>query len=490
MKHKVNPIILIAVIFSAILAGCGNLEFNIEDNIKPPEEQVISVQGTWNIEAYIPIPSEKKGSGQDESIQKMYQGKNAIFDGEIGAIGNDVCTNPQYKTTRTDSDDFIRSRYRTSDELLGLHGQKVDVITMTADNQVFNQLILTDDETAYVYIQNGFLMLKKISGSVDLSIKRQSMGYAGMNMDEGKFKEDPLLRSGVLIGIRSEDNTYKTLWIYSKNREIMAASSRKQLMVPRKTGFWEIGAYRDMNSDESIYVKPFIDVDSQQNPSISNSIDLLHQSASAGILFVGNDYFGIESGSKFSVIPIDNIRAGKNVTLSDIADQNSLKLFKQSGEAFIASLDKEKAGSIIADFNEENFTLKRRNGHWVMRSRIYYKEPVKGRKYEDFDLSLMVPSNLIHYDEMSIPWNDIKSSLPWTTDAYMSPNKDIAILVSGDSINIYPIQNMNIINKQLMKIPLADGDSIVMTEWAIGKYADIWSNFVTPIFTDIQNIMR
>lgn len=486
MKHKLKLLIIIMVVFILLLSGCGNIEFNIEDTIKPPLAQNAAVQGTWRIEKYISVQKELKDSNQNKNLQDLYVGKNAIFDSEIGAIGTEACTDPSYKIIRTTADTFIQNKYRINEELLGLSSAKIDVVDITSDNQLFYQLIVPDENTAYVYTQDGFLEMKKVSDSVDPKIKQICKGYVGANMENGEYKEDPLLRSGVLIGIRSEENIYSTYWIYSKNRKVKAASSRKQLLVPRSKGFWEIGAVRTNSDIESIYVKPFIDIESQQKSQIISKIDMLNKQADTKILFVGNDYIGIESNFRYNVVPVDGIKEGRGIALSDIMNQNMFSTLKKSRDAFIAALDKDKADKLIKDVNEENYSLKRRNGHWVMTSRLYYKEP-NSNKYEDFDLNLMVPSKLIHYDEMNIPWNDIKSRLPWITDAYMSPNKDIAILVSEDSLNIYPVQNSGIVNKQLLKIPLLKTDSIVMTEWSIGKYADIWSEFVQKIFTDLRN---
>jgi len=60
----------------------------------------------------------------------------------------------------------------------------------------------------YGQLENGFLVLNRISDIVDERVKEISFSNVGMNMDNGQFTEDPLLRSGVLIGIRAADNTY------------------------------------------------------------------------------------------------------------------------------------------------------------------------------------------------------------------------------------------------------------------------------------------
>ncbi len=483
--------ILIVGIFitSFFLSGCTSIEFNIEETIKPPEIGNVTIQGTWKIEKYISIIKGQNDLNEaEESNIKKYVGKKALFDSEICAIGIEVCTNPDYKIIRTAADYFLKSTYQINNESLGITKEKVNVVTISTANKFFNQLIVTDDMTAYVYLENGFLVLKKISDSVDDKVKQSSVGKVADNKSNEEFEEDPLLRSGVLIGVRSVDNTYCTIWIYSKNREVKAVSYREQLLVPRSYGFWEVGGIQHM--DQKLYALPLANSKLQLIPRNEGVDNILEDKPGAKILFLGNDYIGIEHNLKLNVLPMDNIGVGKAVKISDIILDNSFNVsneFEQARQAVVSTLDKDKLKNIIGEFDEGNFTLKRRNGHWILKSRLHFKEEYNGLKYEDFDLNLVVPSTLISYDEMDIPWNNIKSKLPWTIDAYMSPNKEIAILASRDSLNIYPVQKRNIVNKQLMKIPLSEGDSIIMAEWATGKYADIWAKFVDRIFTDRQN---
>jgi hypothetical protein len=485
-NYKLNLLILI-LLLSCFFSGCGSIEFKIEDTIKPPSNEKVNIQGTWKINKFMSITKEHKNPLKpDGSKQQIYVGEEAIFDKEIGAIGRNVCINPKYNIFKISADTFLQNKYRINEESLGLRNKNVNVVTITSDNQLFYQLIVTDEMTAYVYFEDGFLVLNKIDDIVDESIKESSFGNVGMSLDNREFKEDPLLRSGVLIGVRSVNNTYRTLWIYSKNREIKTVSHRSQLLVPRAKGFWEIGTIKNSSVSESIFAEPFVDTSLQDTPKSNNRINLFSEESDTKILFVGNYYIGIENNWKLNVLSIDNLSEKKGVIFSDIVNGSSYNSIKKYSEAFISTLDSSNAKNIISETNEENFTLKRRNGHWIMKSRLYYKEPVQDKKYQDFDLNLMIPSKLIHYDEMNVPWNEIKSKLPWITDAYMSPNRDIAILVSSDGLNIYPVRNKSIINKCLMKIPLSKADSIIMTEWSVGNYADIWTKFVNEIFTEDQ----
>ncbi|WP_244648332.1 hypothetical protein [Ruminiclostridium herbifermentans] len=476
------------LILSFSLSGCTSIEINIEETIKPPEIGNLIIQGTWRIENYISIVKGQSDLNEaEESSRKKYIGKEAVFDNEICAIGIEVCTNPEYKTIRTAADTFLKSTYQINNDSIGITKEKVNVVTISTANKFFNQLIVTDDMTAYVYMEDGFLVLKKVSDSVDDKVKQSSIGKVADNKSNEEFEEDPLLRSGVLIGVRSADNTYCTIWIYSQNREIKTVSYREQLLVPRAYGFWEVGG---IHKDQKIYAVPFANSKLQLIPRNDGMNNILADKPGAKILFLGNDYVGIEHDLKLSVLPIDSLGTGRTVKISDIILDNTFNVsneFEQARQDIISTFDKDKLKNIIGEFDEGNFTLKRRNGHWIFKSRLHFKEDYNGQKYEEFDLNLVVPSNLISYDEMDIPWNNIKSKLPWTIDAYMSPNKEIAILTSRDSLNIYPVQKRNIVNKQLMKIPLSEGDTIIMAEWATGKYADIWARLVDRIFTEVKN---
>jgi len=168
---------------------------------------------------------------------------------------------------------------------------------------------------------------------------------------------------------------------------------------------------------------------------------------------------------------------GEAVSLSMVSSQIAENAIKKSAADYISSMKGEASQKILSKTDESNFTLIRRNGHWIMRSRLYYKQPYE-KKYQDFDMKIMVPTELICYDEMNIPWNDIKKKLPWTSDAFMSPNRDIVVLADKRSLSIYTIKNRTEIDKQLLKLQLSKGETIVMAEWSIGRFAELWDNFV------------
>lgn len=480
LPGRIFPLILILAL-CFLTVGCNSIDFDIEDSINPPEYDDMAIQGSWKIEGFVStLPEAKVGEIDTENINRKYLDKWAIFDDEVAAVVSETCVNPQYKIIRTTADSLMQNKYRIDGSKLGLGKQDVSMVNVYADNQLFYEVIVTDSKKAYIYIDNGFLVLSKTSEKVDSVLKNKSLENAGSNVGSGQYEEDPLLRSGILLGIRTVDNTYRTVWIYSKNREINAVNDAKQLLVPRAKGFWRVGTIRE-NNIYAIYAEPFGE-ENKTNKDIVEMLNgnLLRVNFDTQIQFIGNDYIGTESNGDFKVYPVDTLKNGEPVPLSLISNKIAENAIEKSATDYISSLKGEASQKILSKTDEKNFTLIRRNGHWVMRSRLNYKQPYQ-KKFQDFDLKLMVPTELISYDEMNIPWNDIKKKLPWTSDAFMSPNRDIVVLADKSSLSIYAIRNRTEIDRQLLKFQLSKGETIVMAEWSIGRFADLWDNFANKM---------
>lgn len=477
-RRILSIVLIFALCFS--IAGCKIIDFDIEDSIKPPEYNDMAIKGSWKIEGFVSTLPEAKVGESDTDNRNKYLDKWAIFDDEVAAVASETYVNPQYKIIRTSADSLMQNKYRIDGSKLGLGKQDVSMVNVYADNQVFYEVIITDSKKAYIYIDNGFLLLSKISENVDIALKDKSLKNAGSNVGSGQYEEDPLLRSGLLLGIRTADNTYRTIWIYSKNREINAVNDAKQLLVPRAKGFWRVGTIIE-NNIYAIYAEPFRE-ESNTNKGIVEILNgnFLRINSDTKIQFIGNDYIGTESNGEFKVYPVDTLKNGEPVSLSQISGQITGNAIEKAAADYASSLKGEAPQKIISKTDETNFTLIRRNGHWIMRGRLNYKQPYQ-KKFQDFDLKLMVPTELICYDEMNIPWNYIKKKIPWTSDAFMSPNRDIVVLADKSSLSIYTLRNRTEIDRQLLKLQLSKGETIVMAEWSIGRFADLWDNFVNKM---------
>ncbi len=478
--RRVLRILSVLLIYCLLASGCSTIQFNIEETINPPEYENLAIQGTWEIVDYVPVVSQGKGL-TNENIKKNYIGNRALFDSEISSLGPDICVNPQYRVVRTSAEAFIQSKYRTDGRKLALDEQTISVVNITSEDQLFYEVMVTEKDKAYVYIDNGFLVLSKTSDKVDSKIKEETLSNREPNVPNGQNQEDPLLRSGLLIGIRTPDNVYKTIWIYSENREIKSVSGVKQLLVPRAKGFWQLGTV-NKNNIHAIYAEPFNDKMSIDDDRYFINIpgkNVLNVNPNTRIHFVGNDYIGTETDGKFKVFSLENLSSGTAVTYTELVDIEAQKVLEKTTKEQIAAIKGEAAKHLIRQFEPTNFMLVRRNGHWVTKGRLFYEQPYQ-EKYRDFDINVLLPQKLIYYDELGIQWKDIKKKLPWTTDAFMSPNKEIAVMTDENGLSVYTVKNSDII-KQILKLQLDKEETVVMAEWSVGRYADIWNNFVNKL---------
>jgi hypothetical protein len=80
----------------------------------------------------------------------------------------------------------------------------------------------------------------------------------------------------------------------------------------------------------------------------------------------------------------------------------------------------------------------------------------------------------VSFDILCVLWNAIKDRVPDAVDAYTSPNKDMAVILSSSKLFIYSIKNGELGKKPLAKLKLAQGDSVIMAEWGMGWYVDKW----------------
>ena len=85
---------------------------------------------------------------------------------------------------------------------------------------------------------------------------------------------------------------------------------------------------------------------------------------------------------------------------------------------------------------------------------------------------------MVSYDELIIPWDAIKLAMPDAIDVFTSPNDEFIIVITSSHIVICNIEDGGIINNPVAKIKIPYGSSVVMSEWAVGRYANLWENEV------------
>lgn len=493
MKKRYLHLLFCTVVIISILfmQGC-NVDQNLKgEKIVAPENNITPLKGVWSINQCV-----EAENIADTSCNRQMLDKKVIFDKHIVMLANEKCNNPKYKIKRVDTKEYFLYHYRLKAEQLGVDAEYIDVISVSSDDKPFYDFIRIDQNKTIVYINGIFYYMDKVSDDTEEFMRTFENNKEKEYIDNDALEKEPdLLRSGVLLGLYDEaKEQYHTIWISSLNRILKPVLEVSNLFVPRKTGFWRIGVETKKN-DESFQDELFaypVDGGSKQisNLIIESQINMPEQDSQTGnikqhIRFVGNDYMAIEyieefkdekdhSAMQLKVIPIDNIRTNKGIRISDIAGEPGKKALMNSAESLRLSQSKEIISRLEPMADERNFTVVRRNGHWILRGRLNYKVPKDLNDYLEFNINTIPPDKLINYDELHVGWNYIKSVLPEAVDAYTSPNKELLIAIGQNNIYVYTIKDNIIDNKPLKKIPIGDGESVVMAQWATGQYINKW----------------
>jgi hypothetical protein len=205
------------------------------------------------------------------------------------------------------------------------------------------------------------------------------------------------------------------------------------------------------------------------------------------IQFVGNDYVCIESSgsgkyrqgsgswvvNELKTLPVDSLSNRKGIKISDLAGENG-KIALESALADMPGMpDVGGRAAWVEDGLEESFSLYRKTGHWFFKGRMRIKES-STPAFLDYRINLIPPPEMVAYDVLQLPWTAIKDRVPEAVDAFTSPNRDIAVIVTKSSLLIYGINGMAMSEKPLAKIALKEGDSVIMAEWALGRYVEKW----------------
>lgn len=474
-------LIVAIVILGIMLTSCNVTKLEVKDRIVAPSNNLPPLKGKWIIEKVIDSPYKKTKLEESEDLID----KQALFHKDAVVVADQYILEPSYKIRNVNLSDYLLYKFKTDSKYLGIDEKEAQVITILGNNQYFYEFIKYNDEDMIIFTEERFFFLKR---NIEEISKEEIDRYINIERNilrTSNVQKIESLNSGVLLGIKTYDYDelnqaegwdYKTIWIKSKDRSISPVYEVDDLLVPRKKGFWLIDITREnINGDliDKINSTPnaiFNEESTSQSASLFSRD--IRPSILRNILYIGNDYISTEvidkSANKktMEVYAIDNLEKGPPIIFSDIVGDNDLKSFRDGGQSVL------RADPDLL-LNEQSFGLVRRNGYWIMKGRINYN--LDGEElYKDYNIKTIPPRELVNYDNLSIPWNRIKSKVPDAVDAFTSPNEDIIIIETRNNILIYSIQDNEISQQELGKIKKSHSDTIVMAEWATGRYTNLW----------------
>ncbi len=509
MKKFLSFILLIGLLF--LLTSCKIESNETIDAIRAPKNIMPPLYGEWVIKDY------RIGniSTMDEETAMSYLGKEVLFHKDLVAIGDEYCMDPIYKIKNVNPVDYLIYQYKTSPKFLDIDKDEIQIVSVMSNEQFFYEFIKESEDTIIVNIDGVFFYLELVSEEIK-DEKLAEYYYKDKAMLRiASMEADDIPESTVLIGLKSlylEDGNdlekwnYRTILIYSYNKEVKGIYEMEDIFLPRKTGFWKLGVERIQDVDDvedNIFVHPLKRVAvSEQKKANKKDTDILineeildkelifsakkeqkpiENKTLKNILYAGNDYISLETvnylekGERILEFHlIDSIDKQNPIKISDIAGEIGRNSFLEgANKEILFKNEKYKDSTIDLVPDEERFGLFRRNGYWIFKGRVNFSDNGV-YSYKDFNIRAIPPKEVVHFDQLAVPWNAIKTKVPEAVDAFTSPNEDIALIVTHNNILVYTIDNGHISDIPLKKIQLKPTEKVIMSEWGLDRYAPIW----------------
>lgn len=334
------------------------------------------------------------------------------------------------------------------------------------------------------------------------------------------------LESALLIGFRTDQkelvsasskrtnrhSTYRTMLIAPNEQQIEVIAEGDGLLVPYKQQFWFINgrtAYSDHMTFHTLDIHP-----AGAESSFSSKATLAKELEINGaqeyqyiesVLYAGNELISVsevEKSHNSKEASLDGqLRVRKLEQLAqldrkplanqDNSDSISLQqLFGEQADSAIKAALEQSAHSVhvISDGQHikgeplgNNWAIVRQNMRWVPM--IGIPTPTQATDGDDLNMwsyelyeldSLPLTEDLISFDSICCTWDEIRSQVPNALDAYSSPNRDMIAIISEDELKIYPLVQEKIGASEMLSIPLEEGETPVMAQWATGQYVSIW----------------
>lgn len=479
--------ILFIFIISIFLSACTTIDLGDLDKVIPPKSDSIMVKGTWEIDNY-KIIEENEDS---KDIIERFMNKKAEFDGAFSYIGDEACVNPKYKMKSVESSYYLLYQYKTEPEILNLGDNKeIEVISLSSFDKPFYELIKYDKDKVIFYCEGIFFYMSKLSQTTD---EASFTAVKNKAKKQSKQSRDTFLKCGVLLGLKSErtydeednlgESKYRTLWISASGRKLNPILEKDNLIFPRLSGIWDLHVDREYLNG---YIRENLELTSVSNinkksPKLENIN--VNKDYIVDINFIGNDYIAMEyfegrlnsysSLGKYKVLPVDNLQNDMGIKISDLEGDVGRKALISAGNNALSSTG-NTSDNLEETPREDSFTMERRNGHWIMKGRINSKNLEDSQNFLDYNINIIPPRKMINYDELKVPWNDIKSKIPEAVDAYTSPNNTVALILTKNYIYLYGIKDRNLMDRPLKRIRIREGETVVMAEWALGDFTDKW----------------
>ena len=501
MKRLSKVLIILISIF--VLSGCTVENTDTADSIARPENREAPLQGTWKLEKCY---SSKVEQQTGPALVNKWVGTEIGFNGGEIVFGDKYWSNVSYKVKSVNTEEYFLHKYPDALTSFDIDKEAL-VITASSEDKFLYEFIRASSDRYIVNIEEEYYCMVKTSDEFG-GLPAVTAAKNSANLSDNSGEDAKALRSGLLLGFRvpaaqgskSSGQTvggykYITYWIASVDNNIRPVFSADNVFLPRKDGFWRLEIDKGLGSEgiEDVLTATMVSVSNTKKYSnVRDSGNLskrIETKLEKSILYVGNDYVCVEntihnkgkdSSSAYMekvlrTLPVDNLKNTEGIRFSDLAGENGIMAMEGATADVLGSPFSNAIKSGTDKYQEENFALFRKTGHWFFKGRVSLAQD-DPLTFVDFNINLIPPPDMVAYDMLHVPWTTIKDTVPQAIDAYTSPNNDIAVVITRTDILLYAIEGGALSVKPLAKYAVTDGSSVIMAEWATADYVQNWEN--------------
>lgn len=469
--------ILLCILALLLLTGCAE-DLNRENAVSTPVLKKAPIEGKWTITKCIFTEEDKVNNFK----YKNMIGKDSIFSADEVIIANSYLPNPSYKIKRVNTKEFLEKKYNISKEKVGIRTENLHVIDIYDEGELFYEVLREKNDVAYVDMNGVFVQITKISDEVTDEDIESFLNYDNKEENDKKYEVYNLSENGFILGLSTpylDPETGLMSWSYRSyffrflEDHVDVIMERPGLTLPKQDGFYNITVDR-VWEENGFYDKVYwTGSKNEENGEIDDrNGSLSDPGVLKKIVFLSPEYinlenFDVQRGEKrtFSLNYLDPLKSKVPLALSDFVEDGE-KIFSDTAKL---NLPPDVAGTI----DEHNIGLLRENGHWKFVGRVNFENNEQSI-HKDFDVNVMIPKDMVKYDDLFVPVADIKQKLPNVIDAFTSPNNRFLITLEEGFIRVYNIEEGKINTKPVKEVKIDKGAQPVMTEWAIGRYVDLW----------------
>lgn len=465
MLHKCR--VLMVLLLLPLLGGCANFSWTTAGKILPPVYHICPIEGKWSVIGEL-------GSKGDWGATNLGSEADPLqFSREMAILGTKAWKQPAYKIKKVDSRDYLMTKYIVPDQYLASLNQTVEVVTVFADTNYLGEFMKINDATVIAFVQNKVQLLNKVADQAD-----DPSSVAHLNAAEDNQRDNPGT-CGIFIGLRipsNNDYSYQTVWIAADDKKLRPMLSRNDIFFPRHSGFWELRVKSGINQGATELWAHNVAIKEALKNNVSAKTMLLN-SQSVRVDYISNDYVTIVRNNggadQLQVLPVDQLSSPMGIKVADLLGETGATAYRSARQEALQNLHGQGITLIDEDFNEDNYGLTRRNGHWHLQGSINYQRNGTLDTLE-YNINHIPSDNLVFFDTLYLSWQSIRDRVPNAVDAFTSPNKDIAVIKTPSKLYIFGISGEHLDSTPLGEMDLKAGTSVIMAEWATGFYVDEW----------------